>query len=284
MNGPGLVIGDPSGARRRPMARRPRRRVARRVLVLRASVAAGVVALLGGAAWWLLTSSMFAVARVESGPYRYTDERDLQAAFARCLGRNIWTLSTEDVRQTLATLPWLRDLTVRRRLPSSIAVEFQEWRPILAVPAAAPGGVPRLLLANGRVLDQPRHLDPPGLPLLVDAPLADDPAGGWRLLDPEASCVLALTDALAATGFEAVAPVDFVLCRPEGFQVVLQSNQGSLQVGREGFRERLERYLLTRAKVPAGVQVDLRFRDRVSFLPAAAMAADTTADVTEVQE
>jgi cell division protein FtsQ len=243
-----------------------------------------VVLLLGAASWWLLTSSTFAVARVESGPYRYTDEDDLQAAFTRCLGRNIWTLSSEDVRRELASLPWVRDLTVRRRLPSSIAVEFQEWRPILAVPAAAPGGVPRLLLDNGRVLDQPAHLDPPGLPLLVDAPLAEDPSGGWRLQDPEARSVLALTEALANTGFEAVAPVDFVLCRPEGFQVVLQSNQGRLQVGRENFRERLERYLLTRAKVPAGVQVDLRFRDRVSFLPAAAMAADSTTGVTEVQQ
>ncbi len=96
--------------------------------------------------------------------------------------------------------------------------------------------------------------------------------------------MLALTEALAMTGFEAVAPVDFVLCRPEGFQVVLQANQGSLQVGRESFRERLERYLLTRAKVPAGAQVDLRFRDRVSFLPAAAMAADSTAEATEVHK
>ncbi len=284
MSGPGLVIGESTGARRQPMARRPRRRTPRRVIVLRARLAGAVVMLLCGAGWWLLTSSTFAVARVESGPYRYTDETELQAAFARCLGRNIWTLSTEDVRQQLASLPWVRDLTVRRRLPSSIAVEFQEWRPILALTAATPGGVPRLLLDNGRVLDQPAHLDPPGLPLLVDAPLVEDPAGGWRLLDPEASCVLALTEALATTGFESVAPVDFVLCRPEGFQVVLQANQGRLQVGRESFRERLERYLLTRAKVPAGVQVDLRFRDRVSFLPAAAMAADSTTKETEVQE
>jgi hypothetical protein len=284
MSGPSLIIGEPTGAGRRPMARRPRRRAPRRVIILRSSVVGAMVVLLGVAACWLLTSSTFAVARVESGPYRYTDERDLQAAFARCLGRNIWTLSTEDVRRQLALLPWVRDLTVRRRLPSSIVVEFQEWRPILALPAAAAGGPPRLLLANGRVLDQPVYLDSPGLPLLVDASLIEDPAGGWRLLDPEASCVLSLTEALATTGLEAVAPVDFVLCRPEGFQVVLQSKQGSLQVGREDFRERLERYLLTRAKVPAGVQVELRFRDRVSFLPTAAMAADSTAEVTEVQE
>jgi hypothetical protein len=283
MSGPALIIGESAGARRRPMARRPRRRVARRVVVLRTAIAGTVVLALGVAAWWLLTSSTFAVARVESGPYRYTDEEELRAAFVRCLGRNIWTLTTDDVRQQLASLPWVRDLTVRRRLPDAISVEFQEWHPILALPAATAGGVPRLLLDNGRVLDQPAHLDPPGLPLLVDAPLAEDPAGGWRLCDPEASCVLSLTEALATTGFEAVAPVDFVLCRPEGFQVVLQSNQGSLQVGRESFRERLERYLLTRSRVPAGVPVDLRFRDRVSFLPAAALAADSTAAVTEVQ-
>lgn len=284
MSGPGLIIGEPGRKAGRAMARRPRRRPPRRVIVLRAGVTATVVLLLATAAWWLLTSDTFAVARVESGPYRYTDEEELRAAFTRCLGRNIWLLSTPDVREQMDALPWIRDVAVRRRLPAAIVVEFQEWRPILALPAATPGGVPRLLLSSGRVLDQPAHLDPPGLPLLVDAPLTEDPAGGWRLGDPEATCVMALTEALAATGFEAVAPVDFVLCRPEGFQVVLQANQGSLQVGRESFRERLERYLLTRARVPAGVQVDLRFRDRVSFLPAAAMAADSTTVHTEVQE
>jgi hypothetical protein len=258
------------------MARRPRRRPPRRLVVLRASLAGVTVLALGAAAWWLLTSPTFAVARVESGPYRYTDEDDLRAAFVRCLGRNIWTLAAADVRQNCAGLPWVRDLVVHRQLPGTVTVAFQEWRPILAVPAASAGGAPRLLLENGRVLDQPVHLDPPGLPLLIDAPLAEHPDGGWMLLDPDASCVLALADALAATGFEAAAPVDFVLCRPEGFQVVLQSNQGRLQVGRERFRERFERFLLTRGKVPAGAQVDLRFRDRVSFLPAAAVAADST--------
>lgn len=276
MSGPRLVIGEPWRGRSRAMARRPRRRLPRRTLALRAAAASLVLLALGGGAWWLLTSPTFAVTRVESGPYRYTDEEALRAAFVRCLGRNIWTLTADDVREHCAGLPWVRDLIVHRALPGTLVVEFQEWRPILAIPAAAAGAAPRLLLENRRVLDQPAHLDPPGLPLLVDAPLTEDAAGGWQLQDPDASAVLELTTALAATSFESVAPVDFVLCRPEGFEVVLQSNQGRLQVGRERFRERLERYLLTRGKVPAGVQVDLRFRDRVSFLPAAAVAADTT--------
>ncbi len=250
------------------MARRKKRGASRRRLLGRGAAAVLVAAALGVAVWWLLTAPLFAVTRLESGPYRYTEEAALQRALAGCLHHNIFRLSTDEVAAQLQALPWVRDLRVRRRLPGTVVVDFREWRPVLELPAAKTGGRPRLLLENGRVLPVPAHLEAPGLPVLVDARLASD----GMLQEPAVSDVLALVDALAATGLEAVAPVDFVLCRREGFAIVLQDGRGSLRVGREDYRARLDRYIMAQAQVPAGSDVDLRFSDRITFVPPVADA------------
>ena len=46
---------------------------------------------------WLLRSPTFAVAQVGSGAYRYTCETDLEQIFGAWLGRNIFTLSGQEI-------------------------------------------------------------------------------------------------------------------------------------------------------------------------------------------
>ena len=75
-------------------------------------------------------------------------------------------------------------------------------------------------------------------------------------------------------GLETVCPVDFVVARHEGFAIVLQDGQGTLLVGREDFADRLERYMAARDHLEPGLEVDLRFSDRITVRRNRGSAAD----------
>lgn len=265
-----LIIGEYRGSRGRRLAsrRRPHRSWRRRALAV-----AGVLAVAGalaGAGRWLLTAPVFTVARIEAGPYRFSDREAVQAALGACLQRNIWTLSQRDVAATCAPLPWVREVRLARRIPDTVVVDLIEWQPLLAVSGGATLADDRFLVGDGRVLPLPDHLPPPVLPLLVGATLLTAPDGTSRLPTDEIEPVLAVIEALAETGLESACPVDFVRLTAEGFVLILQGRAGSLLLGREDFRLRLARYLLARPRIPEGSVVDLRFEDRITFVPAAA--------------
>jgi len=261
--GSAAVDSPQSFAVRRGRPRSRRRLVLRSVLILLGVTAVTV------SVWWLRTSPVFAVSRVESGAYRFTSQEKLETVFSTFLGRNIWTLSGAEVADSLAVMPWVRDLRVRRRLPGSILVDFREWRPLLVIEPESGGcsghGQPLVVVEDGRVLDFPGHLVMPGLPVLVGVDCRQEPGQRWRSLAPEMKDqVLELVAALEASGLETVSPVDFVVARDEGFAIVLQNGRGTLLVGREDFTRRLERYMSARDHLEAGLQMDLRFADRIT--------------------
>ncbi|MBK8166490.1 MAG: FtsQ-type POTRA domain-containing protein [bacterium] len=228
-----------------------------------------IVGGLGAAGWWLAGSGTFAVARVGTGDYRFTDERALRGALATLLGRNLWTLGEGDVRQALAELPWIREAHVQRRLPASVDVELIEWRPLLVVaePGAPPGAPALVLVEDGRVLPFPTHLPAPDLPVLTGIVVERQATGPARLPSTLAPSVLELVEALESSGLEAATTVDFVVSGPDGYGVVLRGREATLLVGREGFAERLTRYLTARAHVDSNLVIDLRFRDRLTVRP-----------------
>ncbi|RLA05891.1 MAG: hypothetical protein DRQ59_15630, partial [Gammaproteobacteria bacterium] len=215
-----------------------------------------------------LNSSTFAVQRIESGAYRYTGETELQGAFSEFLGRNIWTLRTDEVAARIGMLPWIRDLRVLRRLPNSIEVDFREWTPELMVEAVAVDGRRRerlVMLADGRLLDFPQHLALPGLPMLVGVQPVREGDGPALCLPAEQSLqLMELISSMEDAGLEAANPVDFVVARAEGFAIVLQNRQGTLLLGREEFGLRLQRYMTARDHLEPGLEYDLRFKDRIT--------------------
>lgn len=248
--------------------RTPRRR--RGPLAVRMALALVAVAALAALVWWLLSADFFAVTRVETGAYRFTGQAELEESLQALLGRNIWRVGAGDARAILGPLPWIRDLRLSRRLPGRLAVEFTEWRPLLAVePADRRPGDPagsglEVLVGDGRVLPFPERLPVPGLPVLVGvrAPRAVD---GTRRLDPaQLPLVLELLSAVESTGLETAVPVDFVVARAEGYAIVLQEGRGTLLVGREEFAHRLQRYMVGRDHLEPGLEVDLRFHDKIT--------------------
>ncbi len=264
MRVPRLAIGSYRGDRGRDLAAPRRSPRSRRQVTLRVVVAGLLVTVLAGGGYWLLNASLFEIARVESGPYRYSDEPDVESAFSRILGRNIWTLTRGHAVAACEDLPWVREVHLRRRLPDVVVVEFIEWQPLLAVATSGADGT-HMLVADGRVLGAPAHLDIPGLPLLVGC----EPVAGsdqrQRLADHDLAPLLALVEAMQDTGLETACPVDFVRRTDDGFILELQGRAGSLRVGRQDFSRRLRRYLLTREQIPDGAAVDLRFEDRITI-------------------
>lgn len=247
-------------AARRPVVQRSWGKIWVRVTTI---VVIGAV--LGFGVYWGLTADTFAVSRVASGSYRYTGQDELQTVLSGFLGRNIWTLSTDEVAAEVTTLPWIRDLRIGRRLPAELEVDFREWRPLLVVASQQDLARPRVLIENGRVLPFPEHLEPAGLAVLVDVPVTSGKTEPVRLDDRHLDAVLDLVGAIEASGLEAVSPVDFVVARDEGYAVVLQDGAGTLQVGRKDFADRLERYMIARDHLERGLTVDLRFADRLTW-------------------
>lgn len=249
----------------------------------RLALAAGIVAALGAGSWWLVLSGAFAVSRVGTGDYRFTDEPALRSALSPLLGRNLWALGPGDVKQALAPLPWVREVYVQRRLPGSVDIELIEWRPLLVVAEpGAPAGAPIMVLVeDGRVLKFPPKLPAPDLPVLTGVVVERGTGGTARLPAVALPPVLELVGALESSGLEAAVPVDFVVAGDDGFGVILRRREATLLVGREHFEERLKRYLTARAHVDSALVVDLRFKDRLTVRPqpvAEDEAGDETSD------
>ncbi len=240
----------------------------RRAVLVRAGAGLMTLLLLATAVWWTLTSPLFAVNRIESGAYRFTGETELQAVFSEFLGRNIWTLSTDEVSAAIAELPWIRDLRVLRRLPNSLEVDFREWAPVLMVAEVNVDGQLRdrlVLREDGGLLDFPAHLILPGLPVLVGVqPVREGDGGALRLPPEQTAQLMELISSMEDAGLEAASPVDFVVARPEGFAIVLQNQQGTLLLGREEFGPRLQRFMIARDHLDPELDYDLRFENRIT--------------------
>ncbi len=252
MSAPGRLQRTAAGMARRRVRRRDTRR-----LVVRGAVALGIAVVVGGGLLWLLTAPKFAVARVETDRYRFTDRAELEWRLRWALGRNIWRFDTAAFTDSLRTLPWVRDAAVTRLLPSTLHVRLQEWRPQVVVAGAGDRDV---LAENGRRLRLPDLLPPLDLPLLVDRVGAP----GRGLAPRDADMLRDLVDAVRGTGLETAHPVDFVLRDERGLSLVLAGEGGRLILGREGFTARLTRYLGVRDSIPDSCIVDLRFQGQVS--------------------
>ena len=255
----GLVIGESNRGGCARLAS-PRGRDARRPRRWPRWLAFGCVVIgLGAAGWWLTTAPLFAVERAESGRYRFASEDRVEELLGDALGRNLWALSTGEIERRAESLPWISDARIERRLPDTIVVDFHEWIPVWRLEAAE-----RLVvLADGSIAELPDELPEPDLPVLTGARFAHDGSGGWALDERERARLLALVEAVEATGLETVRPVDFVISGPAGLSLVLQGEPGRLLLGEDNFRGRLERYLVMRDELAEDRDVDLRFRDRV---------------------
>lgn len=155
---------DPRLTRRRLAERRSRRRRA-----WTRAAAATAVALTAWAAFWSPLLEVRAV-RVVGG--RHTTSQEVARAAGLDLGDNLLLVSTSAIAERAATLPWVRDARVDRKLPGTVVVRVKERRPALVL--ATPRGS-FTIDARGRVLARGRRLS--GLPVLHESSGEDVTAG-----------------------------------------------------------------------------------------------------------
>ena len=246
-----------------------RRGVWRGVII--AAVKYGVVLLLVltalmKTATFLSTSPQFNVDHIStSGNQRVSSDtvRDLLSGLR---GENILFADLERWRTTLLGSPWVRDVSLRRSLPSTVEVLVHERTPIAIGRVGS-----RLFLVDerGASIDEygPQYVG-------LDLPIVDGLASGKGDTMDEERAAMAARLIVAVRQKPAIADrlsqVD--VTDLHNATVLLNKDAAQLRVGDTRFLERLESYLSLSAtlhqRLPNIDYVDLRFDGRVYVKPA----------------
>lgn len=277
-------------ARVRPPRRRRAAAVVRRVLHL--LLLAGAVAL--GVRWvpeGLERSGLLRIDSVAVQGNQRLSNGEVAALLGPLEGVNILEADLTSHRERLLTSGWVKSVTLRRRLPSTVEVIVEEREPVGLVRVA---GSLYLIDDTGTVIDEygpgltdfslpivdglapraawsgpvPEHSRLAGLSVRPGAPQAD----GASARAERARLVGRLADALRTRPdlSERVSQID--VADAHDAVVLLNDDPALLHLGDEQFVERLDRYLelapTLHARVPEIDYVDLRFERRVYVRPA----------------
>lgn len=280
---------------RRARVRPPRRRRAAAVVrhVLHLLLLAGAVAL--GVRWvpeGLERSGLLRIDSVAVQGNQRLSNGEVAALLGPLEGVNILEADLTSHRERLLTSGWVKSVTLRRRLPSTVEVIVEEREPVGLVRVA---GSLYLIDDTGTVIDEygpgqtdfslpivdglapraawsgpvPEHSRLAGLSVRPGAPQAD---GGAATRAERARLVGRLADALRTRPdlSERVSQID--VADAHDAVVLLNDDPALLHLGDGQFVERLDRYLelapTLHARVPEIDYVDLRFERRVYVRPA----------------
>lgn len=95
-----------------------------------------------------------------NAPFAHVSAEQIRAASASQLGTGFFALHLEDVRKSVAALPWVASVEARKRWPDTLVLEVRERQPF------ARWGNSRLIDRNGDVFSVPGGNDLQGLPQL----------------------------------------------------------------------------------------------------------------------
>lgn len=215
---------------------------------------------------FLSTSPLLRISRIDASGNQRISSDAVKAMVDGLRGENILHADLEEWRTKLLASPWIKDVSFRRSLPSSIEVVVQERVPI----AIARRGV-RLLLVDehGTEIDEygPAYAS-------LDLPIVDGFSG-----DPRDAAVDDGRGAVAARLVMALRQKPVVAQRlsqvdvsdTHNVTILLNDDPAQLRVGDDHFLERVESYLslsdALHERVPDIDYVDLRFDGRVYVRP-----------------
>lgn len=259
---------------RRPDQRPTRRRRVTR-LAARTLAAALVVALVAAGAMTvarvILDSSWLRVNHLVVNGTSHLAPTAVESLLQGMRGQSILRIDFDRYRQTVLASPWIADVTLWRRLPSTVEVRVRERAPL----AIARAGESLFLVdADGVLLDAfgPAYA---GLDLPIVSGLVDRTAVVGRRADAERVNLAArfLAALAAAPGIrDRLADID--VSAPRNVAVMLDGETAVLHLGDTRFVERLQLYLdlapTLGRELGAMDTVDLRFDERVFVKPGAA--------------
>ncbi len=219
-------------------------------MALAATAVLAVAALLITAVDRMLPEVMFPIAKVMvQGRLQYqTPEQVFSVAAADAAG-GFFSVDTNVIRAKVAALPWVKQVTVRRLWPATVAVHVVEREPVA-------------LWTDGRLLDQDGELFSAQLPTPLQLPRLTGPQGCEQQLLRKYADLRTLLAPLAATVRE------LTLDERRAWTVTL-SNELVLYVGRDFKAQRLERLVRYFPRLFAGREqgmaaLDLRYTNGIS--------------------
>ena len=265
-------VSVPADHRFRRPDQRPTRR--RRVLqwTMRTTAAAIVLALVSVAAMWLaravLDSSWLRVNHlVVTGTTRIS-AAEVETLLAGIRRQSILRVDFEQYRRRVLDSPWIADVTLWRRLPSTVEIRVRERLPMAL---ARVGQLLYLVDAEGVIIDEygPEHAS-------FDLPIVSGLVAGTAAPGPYADPARVrlagrFLAALAAAPHlrDRLSEIDVATDRDVA--VILDGDPAVLHLGDGKFVERLAMYLDLAATVRAEVRdidsVDLRYDDRMFVRP-----------------
>jgi cell division septal protein FtsQ len=244
-----------------------RRRTLRRRLVL-----AGLLftaGLLTGTVYvvrqYLLHSSRFALRTIDFSRTRRAPTADLRRAIERYHGRNLFALDLARMERDLVACRWVKRATIKRMLPDGLFCAVEER-------------VPRgLALLRGRVFlidEEGAPIDAYGektleysFPIFTGIDEKDD-----RRAALQAARGVALLDELETRHPDLASDISEIdLGRDDRIELHMNEAGPVVRLNPRDLTANLERYLAMRDYLSTNfgdaAYVDLRFRDRISFLP-----------------
>jgi cell division protein FtsQ len=228
----------------------------------------GVVALSAWGGYQYLThSDRFSVRQVLVSGGSAAPAAQIKLVTDRSLGRNIFATDLEALQQKLESQPWIRTASVKRRIPDALLIQIEERVPEVLVKMGS-----SLYLADGEgvLLDRfgPRYADYDfpiltGLDRFGRETLKRKIKIGADFVNFLYRTRPALADQVSEIGLE----------EDDSLEVRLNDGGAPLRVSPDFFELNLDNYLAVRNFITANygeVQyVDLRWKDRITILPAA---------------
>lgn len=236
-----------------------------------AGVHLGSLALVGLAAWgayqYLTHSERFAVRRILISGSPSAPPSQLKTVTEKAMGRNIFAADLRAMQGRLESQSWIKVATVKRRIPDALLIQVEERVPEVLVRI---GSALYLADAEGVLLDRfgPRYADY-DFPILTGLDRA-----GRETLKRKVARGAALVSFLYRTRPELADQVSEVdLSRDDSLDVRLNDGSAPLRLSPDAFGLNLDNYLAVRNYLAANYgkveYVDLRWKDRITILPAA---------------
>lgn len=211
---------------------------------------------------WASSKSYFAVRQVKvTAPLTEVDPGLLESSIRTELRGTFFSMSPARARATLKKLPWVRDVSVKRRWPLALDVSVDEHR------AIGYWGDSDLLSDRGEIFRAGSRAPMPRF----DGPLTAAPDVLARYQEAKL--------ALAPHGLN----VKSLLMSPRGAITLTTSTDVQIEFGRDQFPERLARFAALYESWPAGyrsglARVDMRYK------AAFAVARSNGAPVSDTQK
>ena len=185
---------------------------------------------------YALTTTRFAIQKVELGGAKRFSVEEVRALAGVTVGTNLFSFDTRAAEEKLLKEPWLSSAHVTRKLPTTLHIEVTERE---AVAVAVLGDRPFLVTPDGEPFKELAPADPSDLPVLTGVSTAEwarDRVGAMERFRTGVD----LVRQYEKLGMARVHPAEEVSLGSTGHTVLTVGRQGiALELGRAPFARKL---------------------------------------------